>query len=129
LGKCNFCPHKMKSYQDITTSILSSLRSLKVYIPNVLETTYELSKTSMAAGALDQKTKELIAFAIGVANRCDGCLGFHARALVKLGATEQEVSEALGVAIQMGGGPSLMTAADAFNAYLEFKQKAENDVK
>lgn len=119
----------MKSYQDITTSILSSLKSLKEYIPGILESTYNLSKTSMEAGALDQKTKELIAFAIGVANRCDGCLGFHARALVKLGATEQEVSEALGVAIQMGGGPSLMTAADAFNAFLEFKQKAEKDVK
>lgn len=119
----------MKSYHDITTSILSSLRSLKEYIPGVLDTTYDLSKTSMASGALDQKTKELISFSIGVASRCDGCLGFHARALVKLGATEQEVSEALGVAIQMGGGPSLMTVADAFKAYLEFKQKAENDVK
>jgi AhpD family alkylhydroperoxidase len=119
----------MKSFKDITTNILSSLKSLKEHIPDVLETTYDLSKTSMADGVLDQKTKELIAFAIGVASRCDGCLGFHARALVKLGATEQEVSEALGVAIQMGGGPSLMTAADAFNAYLEFKQKAENEVK
>mgnify|MGYP000949329364 CR=1 FL=1 len=71
-------------------------------------------------GALDEKTKELIAMAIGVASRCDGCLGFHAKALVRLGATPQEFREMLGVAVYMGGGPSLMYAANAQAAYDEF---------
>jgi alkylhydroperoxidase/carboxymuconolactone decarboxylase family protein YurZ len=52
--------------------------------------------------------------------RCDPCIGFHARALVKLGATRQELDEALGVATYMGGGPSLMYAASAVTAFDEF---------
>ena len=68
-------------------------------------------------GVLDKKTKELIALALGVAARCDGCLGFHTQTLAKLGATKQEVVETLGMAVYMGGGPSLMYAADAMSAF------------
>jgi AhpD family alkylhydroperoxidase len=75
----------------------------------------------MAEGALEKKTKELIAMALGVAARCDGCLGFHAEALVKLGCTRKELAETLAVAVQMGGGPSLMYAADAMTAFLQFE--------
>jgi len=71
---------------------------------------------------LDKKTKELIALALGVAAHCDGCLGFHTRTLARLGATRAEVGEALGMAIYMGGGPSLMYAADALRAFDEFSQ-------
>jgi len=55
--------------------------------------------------------------ALGVAARCDGCLGFHTQALAKLGASKQEVVEALSMATYMGGGPSLMYAADAMSAF------------
>lgn len=58
--------------------------------------------------------------AIGVAIRCDGCIGFHSKALRDLGATRNEVAEVLGMAIYMGGGPSLMYAADALRAYDQF---------
>ena len=83
-----------------------------------------MTQAAMKDGALPKKTKELIALALGVAARCDGCLGYHAEALVKLGATRQEVAETLAVAIQMGGGPSLMYAADAFTAFQQFEAKA-----
>lgn len=52
--------------------------------------------------------------------RCDGCIGFHAKALVGLGATRGEVMETLGMCVYMGGGPSLMYAAAAIAAYEEF---------
>ena len=71
-------------------------------------------------GALDKKTKELIALALGVAAHCDACIGFHVQTLVKLGATKLEVEEALGMAVYMGGGPSLMYSANAVAAYDEF---------
>ena len=77
----------------------------------------DLAAAATKDGVLDKKTKELIALALGVAARCDGCLGFHTQALVKLGATRQEVVETLGMATYMGGGPSLMYAADALSAY------------
>ncbi len=73
---------------------------------------------------LNKKTKELIALALGVAARCDGCIGFHVKALVKLSTTREELLETLSMAIYMGGGPSLMYAADALRAFeeLHFRQ-------
>jgi AhpD family alkylhydroperoxidase len=65
----------------------------------------------------------LIALAIGIATRCDGCIGFHTEALIRLGVTRQEFQEALGMAVYMGGGPSLMSAADAISAFEEFQDK------
>ena len=55
---------------------------------------------------------------------CDGCIGFHVTSLVKLGATRAEVEEALGMAVYMGGGPSLMYAAEALGAYEELSATA-----
>lgn len=57
---------------------------------------------------------------------CDGCIAFHTKALVKLGATEAEVHETLGVAIYMGGGPSAMYASNAVAAFNEFSALAHN---
>lgn len=76
-----------------------------------------LAKAATRAGALDPKTKELIALAIGVATRCDGCIAYHARALVKLGASREEVAEMIGMTIYMGGGPSMMYGAKALDAF------------
>jgi AhpD family alkylhydroperoxidase len=80
-----------------------------------------MAQAAIRPRALDRKTKELIALAIGVATRCDGCIGFHTEALVKLGASRAEVEDALGLAIYMGGGPALMYAADAIGAYDQFQ--------
>jgi AhpD family alkylhydroperoxidase len=114
----------MKNFPDITKDISASLRELRKEIPDTLAGFSSLSQAAAKEGALSAKTKELIAMALGVAARCDGCLGFHAEKLVKLGATRQEVAEAIGVAVQMGGGPSLMYAADGYAAFLQFEQKA-----
>jgi AhpD family alkylhydroperoxidase len=62
--------------------------------------------------------------AIGIANRCHGCLAFHAKALVELGCCRAEFMEMLQVAIYIGGGPSLMTAAEALQAYEQFGGEA-----
>ena len=109
-----------KLYKEITTDISSSLAKLRKEIPDVMNAFSSLSQAATKDGVLDKKTKELIALALGVAARCDGCLGFHAHALVKLGVTRQELLEMLGMAIYMGGGPSLMYAADALKAFEEF---------
>ena len=77
-----------------------------------------------ADGALPGKTKELIAIAIAVAIRCDGCVAFHAQAAAKLGATREEIMEVMGMALYMGAGPSLMYAAQAVEAFDQFKDAA-----
>lgn len=112
-----------KNYTEITRRISGDLRKLRKDIPDVMQGFSALAQAATRDGALDKKTKELIALAIGVSTRCDGCIGFHTEALVKLGATRQEVEETLGVAVYMGGGPSLMYAADAIAAYEEFERQ------
>src|SRR5579872_4770937 len=111
-----------KNYADITRRISSDLKKLRKDIPDVMQGFSALAQAASRGGALDKKTKELMALALGVAARCDGCIGFHAEALVRLGATRQEVEETLGMAVYMGGGLSLMYAADAIAAYEQFQQ-------
>ena len=111
-------------YQELTTRINRHLGPFRTAAPEVMQGFGAMARGAMGAGALDEKTKEFIAMAIGVAARCDGCLGFHAKALVRLGATPEEFQEMLGVAVYMGGGPSLMYAAHALEAFEEFSAKA-----
>lgn len=109
-----------KLYKEIIADITPSLAKLRKEIPDVMNAFSSLSQAATKEGVLDKKTKELIALALGVAARCDGCIGFHIQTLVKLGLTREELLEMLSMAIYMGGGPSLMYAADALKAFEEF---------
>jgi len=113
-----------KEYREITRSVSESLARLREGLPEVSKAFGGLAQAAMRPGVLDGKTKELIALAVGVAAHCDACIGFHCQALVRLSASLTEVEEALGVAVYMGGGPSLMYAADALRAFEQFSQKA-----
>jgi AhpD family alkylhydroperoxidase len=108
-----------KVYKEITKDISKSLAKLRMEAPELMKGFSEMAVAVTKDGVLDKKTKELIALALGVASHCDGCIGFHTQTLAKLGATEQEVIETLGMAIYMGGGPSLMYAAEAISAFEE----------
>ena len=83
-----------------------------------------LAKAATAPGALDTKTKELIALALGIAARCDGCLAFHAKAVHQLGGSRAEVLDVISMAVYMGGGPSAIYGAQALEAYDQFAAKA-----
>ncbi|CAK0761372.1 4-carboxymuconolactone decarboxylase [uncultured Gammaproteobacteria bacterium] len=85
-----------------------------------------LAKGATAAGALDTKTKELIALALGIAARCDGCLAFHAKEVVHLGGTRAEVLDVIAMAVYMGGGPSAIYGAQALEAFDQFEAQARN---
>ena len=105
-----------KDYIEITKSISANLRDLRKDQPEMMQGFSAMAAGALKDGALSKKMKELIALAIGISTRCDGCIGFHAEALVRLGATKAEVEEAIGMAVYLGGGPSLMYAADAMFA-------------
>ncbi len=109
-----------KSFTTITTDISKALGTLRKEIPETMQGFGALSKAAMAPGALSALDKELIALAIGVASRCDGCIGFHVKALIRLGVTREQLMETLGICTYMGGGPSLMYAAEPVRAYEEF---------
>lgn len=112
-----------KEWTSQTTELSALLKDLRAGAPDVMKGFSALAQAALAAKALDTKTKELIALAIGVATRCDGCIAFHAQAALKQGASREELMETLGMAIYMGAGPSVMYAAQAMEAYDQFVEK------
>lgn len=73
----------------------------------------QMHDKAIALGALDEKTKELIALGIAIADRCEGCIVSHVNSCKKLGVTKQEILETVEVAIMMGGGPSTVYGGKA----------------
>ena len=120
----------MGHYHDVSRELSAAGRDLRSRIPDVYATYAESSNAAMGTeGVLDSITKELLAFVIGVASHCDGCYISHARKLARLGASEQQVAEALGVAIFMMGGPGTVYGARAFEAFLEFRPAQKQQVQ
>lgn len=114
----------VKSYADRIREIDEYALKLKGLVPEAMGAFGQLSRAAQAPGVLDPITKELIALAIGVSQRCDGCIAYHSRNLVRLGADRQALAEMLAVTIQMGGGPTVNYAADALRAFDEFAAAA-----
>ena len=112
-----------KSYSTITSDLTKALGTLRKEIPETMQGFSALHNGSMKAGVLSELDKELLALAIGVSCRCDGCIGFHVKALRRLGCTQAEFEETLNVAVYMGGGPALMYAAEALQAWAQFAPK------
>ncbi|MBC6995122.1 carboxymuconolactone decarboxylase family protein [Lewinella lacunae] len=79
-----------------------------------------LHRASTADGALNAKTKELIALGVAIAVRCDGCIAFHVHDALQAGASRAEIMETIGVAVLMGGGPALMYGCEAEEALQQF---------
>ena len=118
----------MNDWVQLTKNVTSSLRELRGGAPEVMKAFGGLAHAALQANALDTKTKELIALAIGVAVRCDDCIAFHAKAAVDQGASSAEIIETLGMAIYMGAGPSVMYAAHAIDACKQFEDsKAQKE--
>lgn len=100
-----------QSYAAMRKRISSANAGLKSAQPDTLKGFNLMHVQAMKDGALDPRTKELIAVALSVGSRCDPCIAFHVPAALRHGATREEVMEVLAVAVMMGGGPSLMYAA------------------
>ncbi len=104
-------------WTDNNNSMRAALRVLNRTIPETTRDFGALTKTVKETGVLDARTKEFVALGISVADRCEPCIGFHIDALVKAGASRDEVADVLSICVQMGGGPSLMYAAKALDAF------------
>ncbi len=111
-----------KSFKSITHDISKQLTPFRKEVAEPMAGFDAMAKSAMAEGALSALHKELIATAIAVSKRCDGCIGYHVRSLVRMGATREQLNEMLAVTVYMGGGPSLMLAADVLQAFEEFQQ-------
>ena len=112
--------HTSAHGKDVLRQLSPLHRELRRTIPDVYKGWAELSKGVFTDGALDRRTKELIALAIGVADGCDGCIASHGQAAARAGATRQEAAEAIGVSFLMRGGPATINGARAYDAFCEF---------
>jgi AhpD family alkylhydroperoxidase len=104
-------------WKSANHNLSQAINAYREGAPEVAQAFSGLAQAATKAGALDPKTKELIALAIGIAGRCDGCVGFHTQAAIRHGADRDEILETIGVAIYMGGGPSYVYGAAALQAF------------
>jgi AhpD family alkylhydroperoxidase len=111
----------LTNWPEFTKLLSADIRDLRVGSPDVMKAFSSMAQAAGAPKALDAKTKELIALAVSVAVRCDDCIAFHAKAAVDRGATRDEVTETLGMAVYMGAGPSVMYASHALAAFNQFE--------
>ena len=110
-------PDRLRNFEENSQTLAAAQ-------PALMKSFWGLHKTAVGDGALDTKTKELIALAISVAARCDDCIAHHTYDALEAGATREEIADALGVAILMGGGTSVVYAAHAVQAIDQFLEGA-----
>lgn len=108
-----------QSFPDLIDDLNAAIGSLRAGAPGPMKAFSNLAREALAPGQLDVKTKELIAIGIAIATRCDGCVGFHAKAALRAGASREELLETVAMAIYMGAGPSMIYAAETLRAFDE----------
>ncbi|HET9076822.1 MAG TPA: carboxymuconolactone decarboxylase family protein [Acidimicrobiales bacterium] len=104
---------------EVLGELRQPARDLREQIPDVIGAYASMQRAALADGALPAKTKELIALAVAVTRQCDGCIAAHARGAARHDATEEEVAEAVGVAIVLNGGPATVWGPRALAAFKE----------
>lgn len=115
----------MTDYVKVAEDLADGMAELGKVEPDTMAAFKALmGATAGKEGVLSVKMKELIALAIAITVRCDGCVGHHAKLVFQAGATEDEVVETIGVAQLMGGGPSTVYGVEALTAFRQFRKAA-----
>lgn len=110
-------------WKDFMAGIEADIATYSNEVPETVKGFGMMGKAAKTNGALSEKTKEFMALGIAIATRCDSCIGFHVRALIRLQATREELCEALAMATYMGGGPSYAYSAKALKAFDTFSEQ------
>lgn len=105
---------------ELVESLRQPTRDLRRAIPDTWQGFSHLHRNAVADGALPGRIKELIALALAVSEGCEGCIAYHAAGAARQGASEDEVAEALGVALLMRGGPASVHGPLALATFREF---------
>lgn len=112
----------MMDWNAYRTQVGTGVGEMGKLSPDTVRGYMTLSGAGAKTNHLDEKTRELIALAVAVTLRCDGCITVHADAARKLGITKDEIAEALGVAVNLNAGAALVYTTrtlDAFTAAQE----------
>lgn len=111
-----------KNYHEYNDFVRSLMQELGQDLPGPMGGFSQLHREASKDGALSTKFKELIALAIGITVRCDGCIAYHIADAIEAGASREEILETIGVAILMGGGPSVVYGSEAYRALQQFEE-------
>ena len=106
----------MPNWEQTIADVSARLKEFGAHSPDTLRAVAMLGNAGNKTNRLDAKTRELIALAVAVTTRCDGCIAFHAAEAKKLGITTEEVAEALGVAVNLNAGAAVVFSTHVLDA-------------
>jgi AhpD family alkylhydroperoxidase len=107
----------MLDWCDYHQQLADAVGKIARLSPDTIRGYTTLSAAGTKTNHLDAKTRELIALAVAISLRCDGCIAVHTDAAIKQGASREEIAEALGVAISVNAGAALVYSARVMDAY------------
>jgi AhpD family alkylhydroperoxidase len=107
----------MMDWNAYRQQLLTGVGDLAKLTPDTVKGYGMLGGAGRHTGHLDAKTRELIAIAVSITLRCDGCITVHTDAARKLGATPEEIAEALGVAVSINAGAAIVYSTRVLDAY------------
>lgn len=103
------------------------ISSMSERLPHQMAAFTQLHKSATADGALNRKTKELIALGVAMTQNCDGCIAYHVKDAMEAGASAEEILETIGVVVMMGGGPAVIYGCEALEALDQFLAEQSAD--
>ena len=107
----------MLDWNQYRKQVVAGVGDIATLSPDTVKGYGALSGTGAKTGKLDAKTRELIALAVAISLRCDGCITVHTAVARKLGATKEEIVEALGVAVSLNAGAAVVYSTRVLDAY------------
>ncbi len=106
----------MLDWNAYKSELLKTIPEFGKLSPDSVKGYQTLSNANSANSHLGEKARQLISLAVAVTTRCDGCITFHSEAALKAGATREEISEALGVAMAMNAGAAFVYSLRVMDA-------------
>jgi AhpD family alkylhydroperoxidase len=118
----SYWSYLMIEWKETIKDITSRIKELSTRTPDTLRGFALVAGAGANTNHLGAKTRELIALAVAVTTRCDGCIAFHAAEAVKLGVSDDEIAEALGIAINLNAGAAITYSTHVLDAIETLKQ-------
>ncbi len=113
----------MNDWNAYFDALLDRVGDLAKQSPDILRGLTTIEGAAVKTGQLEPKIHELIALAVAITTRCDGCIAVHTSKAVDQGATLAEITEALGVAIAMNAGAALTYSARVIEAHAQLRDR------
>ena len=106
----------MRTYSNSFVRLQRKMRELEDYIPDTIAGFEKLYRKKATEGALSVRTKELMALCLAVHSGHSDCAVMQLQETIDAGATDAEITEAIEVALMMGGVPALVAGSDVVEA-------------